>query len=203
MKLYVSVGPNPHTVRMFMAERGITLPTQTVDIMAGENRKPEYLAINPGGQSPALVLGDGSVITEITAICEYLDETNDGPRLMGDTAEARAQTRRWMRWFDLEVMWPLAQGFRGAEGLPMFKDRMYVFPEAAGDLKAMAQQQLAFLNDQLAGRAFMAGEKFSVADILAYCFIAFGEQVGQPLNRDLTHLAKWYDTVAARESASV
>ena len=200
MKLYNSVGPNPHVVRMFMAERGIEIPTEDIDIMVGANRQPDYLEKNPHGQSPALFLDDGSLITEITAICEYLDETNPGDSLIGSTPEERAQTRRWTRWVDLKIVEPMTTAFRGAEGLPMFKDRMRCLPEASDGLKAFTQDNIAFLDKQMVGRDYVAGDKFTLADILLFCFLAFGEQVGQPLNRDLKNVAAWFDKVSKRES---
>lgn len=200
MKLYNSVGPNPHVVRMFMAERGIEIPTEDIDIMVGANRQPDYLEKNPHGQSPALFLDDGSLITEITAICEYLDETNPGDSLIGSTPEERAQTRRWTRWVDLKIVEPMTTAFRGAEGLPMFKDRMRCLPEASDGLKAFTQDNIAFLDKQMAGRDYVAGEKFTLADILLFCFLAFGEQIGQPLNRDFKNVAAWFDKVSKRES---
>ena len=202
MKLISSVGPNPQVVTMFLAERGITIPTETIDIIKGDNRQAPYLEKNPHGQSPALFLDDGSLITEITAICEYLDETQPGDSLIGDTPEERAQTRRWTRWVDLKIVEPLTTGFRAAEGLPMFKDRMRCLPEAAEGLKAFAQDNIAFLDKQLATRPYVAGDKFTLADILLFCFLGFGEQVGQPLNRDFKNVAAWFDTVAARASVA-
>ena len=200
MKLYNSVGPNPHVVRMFMAERGIDIPKEEIDIMAGANRQPDYLEKNPHGQSPALVLDDGALITEITAICEYLDETSPGDSLSGATPEERAQTRRWTRWVDLKIVEPMTTAFRGAEGLPMFKDRVRCLPEAAEGLKAFTQDNIAFLDKQIADRDYVAGDKFTLADILLFCFLAFGEQVGQPLNRDFKNVAAWFDKVSKRES---
>lgn len=202
MKLINSVGPNPQVVRMFMAERGITIPTEDIDIIKGDNLKPGYLEKNPHGQAPALFLDDGTLITEITAICEYLDETNPGESLIGLTPEERAQTRRWTRWVDLKIVEPITTGFRGSEGLPMFKDRVRCLPEAADGLKAFAQDNLAFLDKQLADRDYIAGDKFTLADILLFCFLAFGEQVGQPLNRDFKNVAAWFDKVAKRDSTS-
>lgn len=203
MKLYNSVGPNPHVVRMFMAERGIEMPMEDIDIRAGDNRKGAYLEKNPGGQLPALELGDGTLVTEITAICEYLDETQPGDRLMGDTAVARAQNRRWTRWVDLQIIEPLTTAFRGAEGLPMFKDRMRCLPEAADGLKACAQDGLAFLDQQMAdGRQYIAGDTFGLADIMLFCFVAFGNQVGQPLNPDLKNIGAWYARISERPSVS-
>lgn len=201
MKLYNSVGPNPHVVRMFMAERGVSMPLEEVDIMGGENRKDGYLAVNPAGQMPALVLDDGTLITEVTAICEYLDETQPGDSLIGKTPLERAQTRRWTRWADLNVVEPLTNGFRFAEGLPMFKERMRCIPEAADGLKAIAQDKLAYLDTQLETRDWVAGDRLTMADTMLFPFLAFGEQVGQPLNRDMKNLAGWYDRVAQRESA--
>jgi glutathione S-transferase len=201
MKLYNSVGPNPQVVRTFMAERNIKLDMEDIDIMAGDNRKPDYLAINPAGQLPALLLDDGSILTEITVICEYLDETQPGASLMGDTPEARAQIRSWMRWADLNVCEPLANGFRFAEGLPLFENRMRCIPQASDGLKACAQDKLTWLDGQLGDRPFLAGSDFSLADILLSAFLSFGEQVGQPLNRELKAVAAWYDRCMARESA--
>ena len=202
MKLYSSVGPNPQVVRSFMAEKGITLPVEEVDIMAGVNRQEGYLKTNPAGQSPCLELDDGSVVTEITVICEYLDETHPGGELIGSTPELRAQTRRWVRWVDLNVCEPLANGFRFSEGLPMFQDRMRCLPEAADGLKAIAQDRLTWLDGQMAGREFVAGEHFTLADILLYSFLSFGTVVGQPLNAENKNIMVWYERVGARESAT-
>ncbi len=202
MKLYNSVGPNPHVVRMFAAERGISLDMEEVDIMAGANRAAPYLEVNAAGQLPALQLDNGSILTEITVICEYLDETHPGDSLIGSTPEARAKTRQWTRWADLNVIEPLANGFRFSEGLPMFQDRMRCLPEAADGLKACAQDKLKWLDGQMDGKAFLAGENFSLADVLLFCFLTFGEAVGQPLNRDLKNVSAWFDRVAARESAA-
>ena len=201
MKLYNSVGPNPQVVRTFMAERGIAVPLEDVDIMGGANRQTDYLKVNPAGQLPALELDDGSILTEITVICEYLDETHPGEPLMGKTPEERALVRSWTRWADLNVCEPLANGFRFSEGLPLFQDRMRCVPEAAPGLKACAQDKLEWLDGQLGDRAFLAGETFTLADILLSSFLAFGEQVGQPLNRDLKTLSAWYDRCQGRQSA--
>lgn len=201
MKLYNSIGPNPQVVRTFMAERGISLPLEEVDIMTGVNRQSDYLAVNSAGQLPALELDDGSLLTEITVICEYLDESQPGEPLMGATPEERAQVRRWTRWADLNVCEPLVNGFRGAEGLPMFQDRMRCLPEAADGLKACAQDKLAWLDKEIEGREFLAGNRFTLADILLSSFLAFGAQVGQPLNRDLKNVSAWFDRCQERDSA--
>ncbi len=122
MKLYNSGGPNPRMVRMFMAEKGFDVPKVDVDLRGGENRREPYLKVNPSGQTPALELEDGTVLAEITAICEYVDEKKkDTPSLIGDTPEERARTRMWTRRIDLNIAEPAANGFRFAEGFKMFE----------------------------------------------------------------------------------
>lgn len=201
MKFYNSLGPNPQVVRMFAAERGITLDKVEIDLMAGENRKPEYLKKNPAGQSPCLELDDGTVISEITAICEYLDETAPGDRLLGSTPLARATDRMWTRRVDLGICEPLANGFRFSQGLELFKNRILCRPEAADGLKAMAQDRLKWLDGQLQGKQFILGAKPGLADILLYCFLAFGSNVGQPLNPENKNVAAWFERMKSRPSA--
>ncbi|RAV68855.1 glutathione S-transferase, partial [Aerococcus mictus] len=164
MKLYNSIGPNPHVVRMFMKEKGITIPFVEIDIMKGDNRREPYLSVNPSGQMPALELDNGSVVAEITAICEYLEEKNPATPLIGATPEERAETRMWTRRVDLNICEPLTSGFRYAEGLPMFKDRMRCLPEAAAGLKAIAQDKITWLDGQLEGKQFIAGNRLTLAD---------------------------------------
>jgi glutathione S-transferase len=202
MKLYDSVGPNPHVVRMFIAEKGVEIPTETVDIMAGANRKPDYLAKNPSGGSPALELDDGSVLAEITAICEYLEERFPASPLLGSTAGERAETRMWTRRIDLGICENLANGFRFSEGLPMFESRMRCLPEAADGLKAIAKDKLIWLDGLLGDKTFVCGDRFTLADIMLYCFLTFGAAVGQPLPEDCTKIAAWLARVGARPSAS-
>ena len=93
MKFYDSIGPNPHVVRMVMAEKGISLPSETIDIRAGANRSGDYIKKVPAGGTPALELDDGRIISEITVIAEYLEELHPAPALVGTTAEKRAETR--------------------------------------------------------------------------------------------------------------
>jgi glutathione S-transferase len=202
MKLFNSLGPNPQVVRMFAAERGIDLELVEVDIMAGENRQGEYVQRNPSGQLPCLQLDDGSYIAEVTAICEYLDEVNSGNSLIGSTPEQKANTRMWTRRVDLGICEPLANGFRFSEGLELFKNRMIVRPEAAEGLKAIAQDRLSWLDKQLEGRDFIAGDSVSLADVLLFCFLAFGANVGQPLNPDNKNVAAWFERMQSRPSAS-
>ena len=151
MKLYTSVGPNPRVVKMFMAEKGVTLDMVTVDLRAGENRQEPFLNVNPSGQTPSLELDDGSNLNEITAICEYLEEKNPATPLIGTTAEERAVTRMWTRRVDLKVCEPLANGFRYGEGLPMFESRMRCLPEASPGLKLVAQDGVQWFENNVQG----------------------------------------------------
>ena len=203
MKLYNSVGPNPHVVRMYAAEVAVDLPLEDVDIMSGINRQDDYLRLNPAGQLPCLELDNGARIAEITAICEYLDELGTGVSLVGATAEERANTRMWTRRVDLNICEPLANGFRYSEGLPIFKDRMITIPEAAEGLKSIAREKLTWLNGLMDdGRTFIAGEKISLADVLLFCMLSFGNAVGQPFDESLSNIKPWYDQMAARPSAA-
>ena len=201
MKFYNSIGPNPHVVRMFMAEKGVKIPFVEVDLMKGENRKEPYLKVNPHGQLPALELDDGSYVSEITAICEYLEDTHPTPALIGSNAEERAECRMWTRRVDLNVCEPLANGFRFSQGLPLFKDRIVTVPEAAEGLKTIARDRLKWIDSRVEGREYLCGSRFTLADILLYCFLEFGKQVGQPLDPDNKNLAAWFERVKARPTA--
>ncbi len=200
MKLHNSIGPNPRVVRLFLAEKGVALPLVPVDLLGAENRREPYLAKNPIGQLPCLELDDGSFLSEITVICEYIDEKHPKPALIGATPEERAVTRMWVRRIDLNIVEPMANGFRYAEGLGLFKDRIRTMPQAADDLKALAREKLAWLDAQIAGRDFIVPNRFTLADVLLYAFVEFGATVGQPLDPALKNLAAWRERVAARPS---
>ena len=202
MKLYNSVGPNPKVVRMFMAECGIEMDQQEIDLMGGENRQEAFMKLNPTGTSPALELDDGSILSEITVICEYLAEKQGGSPLIGESAEQKAETRMWVRRIDLGIMENLANGFRYSEGLPIFKDRITTIPDAADAIKAIAQEKISWLDGQLTGKDFVCGDRFTLADVVLYCFLEFGGQVGQPLNEENKNIMAWYERIGARDSAA-
>ena len=202
MKLYDSIGPNPRIVRMFMAEKGIDIPKQTVDLRGGENRQDAHLKRNPHGQMPTLELDDGSHLSEITAICEYLEEKQPSPPLIGATPEERAECRMWTRRVDLNICEPLANGYRFGEGLTFFEKRIPVAAEASPGLKKIAANRLQWLNQQLGdGRDYLCGRRFTLADILLYCFLDFGGKVGQPLDPANANIAAWFERVGQRPSA--
>ena len=202
MKLINSVGPNPKMVRMFISEMGISVDTQDIDLMQGDNRQAEHLARNPSGQTPTLELDDGGYVSEITAICEYLADKQGGSALIGETPEERAETRMWARRLDLQILEPLANGFRFSEGLALFQDRVRCMPQAADDLKTLTQERITWLDGQIAGKEFICGGRFSMADILLFSFLEFGESVGQPMNTDNSNIMAWYDRVKGRASAA-
>jgi glutathione S-transferase len=205
MKFYNSRGPNPRMVRMFMAEKGIdNIPSVEIDLLAGENRREPYTTkVNPAGQCPALELDDGTVIAEITAICEYLDEIKkDTPSLIGDTPAERANTRMWVRRVDLNIIEPGANGFRFSEGLKMFENRVRCIPEAAEGLKATARDKLAWLDGLMGAKPFVGGARISMADVLLFPFVDFMGSVKQPLDPANKNLGAWYERMKARPSAA-
>ncbi len=202
MKLLNSLSPNPRLVRMFMMEKGIEIPTEEIDLLGMENRQPAYLEKNPSGTLPALELDDGTVIGETVAICEYLEELNPTPALIGSNAAERAQARSWQRRVELYVTENAANGFRYAEGMQLFENRMRCLPEAAAGLKAKAQDGLKMIDAQLAGKEFLCGDRLTLADIILYCGIDFTASVGQPRDPALKNVNAWFERMDARPSAA-
>ena len=202
MKLYNSIGPNPQVVRMFLAELGQEIEMVEVDLMAGENRQEDHLKRNPSGQMPALELANGNFISEVTVICEYLDENQGNTDLIGKSAEDRAETKMWTRRIDLQIVEPLTSGFRYSEGLELFKTRMRVIPEAAEGLKLIAQEKILWLDSLMEGKEFVCGDRFTLADVMLFCFLNFGATVGQTINPEAKNITAWFEKVKERPSAS-
>jgi glutathione S-transferase len=202
MKIYDSFGPNPRALRMFLLEKDLDFPRIPVDLMGAENRRPPYTDKNPGGQVPALELDDGRVIGETAAIFEYLEEKHPTPPPIGRTPEERAETRMWQRRVELKITEHVYNGFRFAEGIELFKSRMRVLPEAAQGLKATARDNLAWLDKLLAGKQFIAGDRFTIADIILYCALDFGGSVGQSVDDALENVVAWKGRVESRPSAA-
>ncbi|SUZ50111.1 uncharacterized protein METZ01_LOCUS2965 [marine metagenome] len=202
MKLYNSIGPNPQVVRMFLAELGQEIEMIEVDLMAGENRQEDHLKRNPSGQMPALELDNGDFISEVTVICEYLDENQGNTDLVGKSAEDRAETKMWTRRIDLQIVEPLTNGFRYSEGLEIFKTRMRVIPEAAEGLKLIAQEKILWLDSLMEGKEFVCGDRFTLADVMLFCFLNFGATVGQTINPEAKNITAWFEKVKERPSAS-
>ena len=166
MKLLNSVGPNPRKVRMFLHEKGIELPLEEVDLFGGENRRPPYTERNPAGQVPSLELDDGTLLGETVAICEYLEELNPDTPLIGSNAKERAETRMWLRRVELNITEFAYAGFRYAEGLDLFRERLLCLPEAADGMKRKARAGMEWIDQQLTGRQFLCGEGARAESVL-------------------------------------
>ena len=198
--LYDSFGMNPRTLRFFLLEKGIDLPTHEMDILGAENRRPAYLDINPAGQMPALQLADGTVIAETPAICEYIEELIPSPALIGRTPEERAVTRMWWRRVELNVCVPMVQAFYYAEALGLFESRFRCLPEAAPGLKEKARDGMRWVDGLLDGE-WLAGDRFTAADICLYCYLDQLCDVGQPIPDECTKLQAWFDRAGDRPAA--
>ena len=201
MQLYDSFGPNPRAMRMFLAEKGIDIPRKEVDLMKAENRKAPYTDRNPGGQLPALELDNGKCIGETVAIWEFLEEKHPNPPLIGSNAEDRAEARMWQRRIELKITENLYNGFRFAEGQQLFNGRMRLIPEGAAGLKATVQDNLKWLDGLLEGKDYIAGNRFTIADIILFAALDFGAGVGQKIDPSLKNVNAWFKRVDARPSA--
>lgn len=201
MLIHDAISPAPRCLRMFVLEKKLSLPAVTVDVFAGENRQPAYLAINPAGQTPALTCDDGSTLAEAVAIAEYLEELHPQPALIGTTPAERAQTRQWWRRVELNITEFIHNAYHYGEGLARFERRIPVLPQAADGLKAVAQDRLRWLDGMFGSGPWLCGARFTAADIWLYVWLDFGASVGQPFDRGLPHVGPWFDRVAARPSA--
>lgn len=200
MKIYDSqTAPNPRRVRVFLAEKGIQVPYEQVDIVTAANRTPEFRKKNPLGVLPVLELDDGTCIAESVAICRYFEETHPNPPLMGTDARDRALVEMWQRRMELEVFIPITQVFRNSH--PFFKDRIPQVPEYGEVCRKAAEQRLSWLDEVLADRAFVAGARYTIADITALCGIDFGRVSGIRIQPEQKNLARWHAAVSARPSA--
>jgi glutathione S-transferase len=192
---------------MFLAEKGVELETQQIDLGAGEQFSDAYREVNPDCVVPALVLDDGTCLSEALAICQYLDELHPDPPLFGATPLERARVSMWNAKIEQQGLWPVAdalrnyaKSFRGkAVSGP---DSYEQIPELAERGRRRAEQFFHRLDDELAKHRFVAGDSFSVADITALVFVDFGKWVKLEMPADAEHLRRWYDEVAARPSAA-
>jgi glutathione S-transferase len=199
MKLYdAQHAPNPRRVKIFLAEKGIEVEKVEIDIAKAENATPEFLAKNPMGRVPVLELDDGRCIAESVAICRYFEELQPEPPLMGTDAVDRATVEMWNRRVELGLFAPCSYAFRHLH--PFFADRYRQVAEWGELAKGEAGEFFAFLDGQLADRDFVAGDRFTVADITAFCGIDFGRVSKIRIQEDQANLKRWYDAVKSRPS---
>jgi glutathione S-transferase len=201
MKLYDSKGaPNPRRPRMFLAEKGMTIPTEQVDIMTFQHKTPEYTAINPLQRMPALVLDDGTIITESIAICRYIETVQPDPPLFGTGAKEIALVEMWNRRCEINFMANVAAVFRHLH--PAMKElEVPQVPAYAEAMRPRAMWFLELLDRELGSREFIAGENFSVADITAAVSVDFMKPARLTVPEELTHVKRWHAAVSARPSA--
>lgn len=206
MKLYVSsYAPNPRRVAMFIAEKGITnIDSIAIDLSANEHKGDAFRAKNPMARTPALELDDGRVLAESRAICTYLEGLYPAPNLMGEGAEERAFIEMADRRAEMHLLLGIAQCVRHTHpalaGLeqPQFPD----FGTSQGE---KMRESAAWFDSVLANQPYIAGQRFTIADITAFCALEFGRGLMKykPGSEGLVHLQAWRDRIAARPSAAV
>ncbi len=204
MKLYTYPGaPNPRRVHIYLAEKGIEIPFERVDIMKRANREPEFIEkVNVMGGLPVLELDDGSHIAESVAICRYFEATQPDPPLFGRGPKEIGVIDMWLRRIELNFMMPV--GMVWVHGSPLTKAVVkQQIAEVADQNREVVRRYFGFLDDQLASREFIAGDAYSIADIVALCTYDFAGNLNdlkpEPAHQ---HLAAWYERVTRRPSAS-
>lgn len=200
MKIYNSpVAPNPRRVRVFLAEKGVQVPYEDVDIGKAVNRQPEFRKKNPMAGVPVLELDDGTCIAESVAICRYFEELHPEPNLFGVGAKERAEVDMWNRRMEFNLLQPIADSFRQRH--EFFKGRIRQVPEYADAQRLNAEDSLKWLDGELANRRFIAGDRFTIADITAMIAVDFGRVSKIAIQPDQKNLARWHAEVSARPSA--
>lgn len=201
MKLYDGGrAPNPRRVRIFLAEKGISVPVVPVDIMALEQKSPAVTALNPLMRVPILELDDGSALSESVAICRYFEELHPEPALMGTDALDRANVEMWNRRMELNLGAAIGAVARhGNKGMATLEPVQV--PEWADFNRGLVPGLLSWLNEELAGREFIAGSRYTIADITALCMIDFMKVTKIPIGDTNRHLLRWHGAVSGRPSA--
>ena len=202
MKLYNhSLAPNPRRVRIFAAEKGINLTLEDVDILAGQSRTPEFLAKNSSGGLPVLELDDGSHLSESVAICRYLEGLNPEPNLLGRGLREQADIERWNRRMELELFAAIGRTVQNTSSI--FQGRFKQFPEYGEAQRAVVYQRLERMDRELNGHQFVAGDRFTIADITALVAIDIGGRLADiKIAPELAHLTRWHNVVSKRPSAN-
>jgi glutathione S-transferase len=198
MKLHESPSPNARRVSVFMAEKGIECERVSVDIRSGENIQSEYLSKNPAGRVPVLELDDGSYISESIAICRYLEAIEPEPNLFGLDAIEIANVEMWQRRVELNLFLEIAGAFRNITGF--FKDRETCVEEWGKVCAEKAPKALTMFDDQLSDNQYLAGDRFTVADITLAITLDFAEMVKVAPLPTLDNITQWRANVTARAS---
>lgn len=191
--------PTPRRVRIFLAEKNIDIDYVQVDIVAGENISPEMRAKNPMGKVPILELDDGTCISESDAICTYFEAIQPEPSLLGVTPIEKGIIAQWARQVEFGLFMQVGMCFQHSTGY--FKDRMTPVPEFGKQAGINASKFLHLLDNRLADNAFIAGDKFSIADITAFCAIDFARVVDIRPSDEHQHLLRWFKETSDRPSA--
>ena len=202
MKLYShSLAPNPRRVRIFAAEKGINLTLEDVDILAGQSRTPGFLAKNSSGAVPVLELEDGSHLSESVAICRYLEGLHPEPNLLGRDLREQADIERWNRRMELELFAAIGRTVQNTS--PIFQGRFKQFPEYGEAQRAVVYQRLERMDRELNGHQFVAGGRFTIADITALVAIDIGGRLADiKIAPEHAHLTRWHNSVSGRPSAN-
>ena len=202
MKLYDGGrAPNPRRTRIFLAEKGIKLPMEQVDLGALAHKSEDYAAVNPLRRVPALVLDDGTVITESIAICRYFEATHPDPPLFGRGALEAAQIEMWNRRLELHLLFPVSQVFRNSH--PAMKEmEVPQVPAWAEANKPRVQEFIGLLDHELGHRRFVAGDAFTVADITGLVAVDFMKPAKLALPEECRQVRRWHAEISARPSAA-
>lgn len=193
--------PNPRRVRVYLAEKGIEVPLVPVDMGAMEHRKEPVTSRNPLQRLPILELDDGTILTESVAICRYFEELHPEPALFGRGALGKALVEMWQRRMELNLMATVAQAFRHIH--PAMKEwEIPQIPEWGEANKPKAVEFLRILDRELAGREFIAGDEYSIADITGMIAVDFMKPARIAMPEDLANVVRWHRAVSARPSAS-
>ena len=198
MKLHESPSPNARRVNVFMAEKRIECERVSVDIRGGENIQSNYLKKNPAGRVPVLELDDGTFISESMAICRYLEAIQPEPNLFGLTAIEVANVEMWQRRVELNLFLEIAGAFRNITGF--FKDRETCVEEWGQVCAEKAPKALAMFDDQLSNSEYLAGDRFTVADITLAITLDFSEMVKVSPLPSLDNISRWREQVTVRPS---
>lgn len=193
--------PNPRRVRIFLAEKGLTAQVETIDVMiaAGAHLSPEYLAKHPLGLLPVLELADGRVLRESVAICRYLEELHPEPNLFGRDPWERAQIEQWNRHAEFELMATISQANRHLNKFWAGKVRQVA--EVGQDMKELAARRFDWFDGELSRHPYLAGDRYTIADITALCAIDFGKLSDLRISAERwPSLARWYAELQARPS---